>query len=349
MRSGAITKLRESDAEEQASQTRSSLNNGVRTIEFHSRDLDATHAHVRRYGDHYRKVIGGGPYLYHETTVGTDRVFIGHLRRSFRQTLRAAVTEHTLAVAPGPDQTHRHGRRTYEMTDSLAVLSAPGQEYTRKGGAGDAMLLRVKSSLLEAALDGMAVSRSRRWLVQSTVLNLSPERLAQIRAFEARMRDAHGAQASWGSYGAVDVFERAVADWLAEWLIEAAAARPVTEATLHRVAQLEQWIDEHLCEDLTLDRLCAVARLSPRSLQKTLLINRGLTPLGLVQERRLAAARRRLQRRSPGQLISNIALDCGFQHLGRFSVSYRDAFGESPKETASSGRCGVHAQRTKST
>lgn len=322
------------DVNEMASQTRVLVRNGVRAIEFLSRDPDATHAHVRQYGDHYRKVLGGGPYHYHESTLSTGRVFFGHLRRSFRQTLRAAVTEHTLAIAPGPDQTHRHGRRTYEMTNAIAVLSAPGQEYTRQGGAGDAMLLRVKSSLLEAALDERVALRSRRWLVQSAVLELTPGRREQLRAFETCLHNVNRARASWGSYGTADMFERAVADWLAEWLVEAAAVKPVTEATLHRLANLERWIDAHLAEEITLDRLCAVARLSPRALQKTLLAARGCTPLELVQYRRLAAARLRLQRRSPDELVSTIALDCGFQHLGRFSLRYRDAYGESPKETA---------------
>jgi AraC-like DNA-binding protein len=323
---------------EAASKKHQSIRNGVRSIEFVSRDPDATTVHVRNYGDHYRKVLGGGPYLYHESVLATDTVFIGHLRRSFRQILRASVTEHTLAIAPGPDQTHRHGRRTYEMTSSLAVLSAPGQEYTRKGGAGDAMLLRVKSSLLEAALDEHAVWQSRRWLVQSAVLNTTPARIAQIHAFEAQMRHAHGGCGSWGAYGSADRFERAVADWLAEWLVEAAAAKPVQQASLHRLAHLERWIDDHIGEDLTLDQLCGVARLSPRSLQKFLLATRGLTPLEFVRYRRLAAARRRLLQRQPHELISNIALDCGFQHLGRFSLSYRETYGESPRDTVAHGR-----------
>ena len=31
--------------------------------------------------------------------------------------------------------------------------------------------------------------------------------------------------------------------------------------------------------------------------------------------------------------VSNIAIDCGFTHLGRFSVAYKRRYGESPSDT----------------
>jgi len=58
----------------------------------------------------------------------------------------------------------------------------------------------------------------------------------------------------------------------------------------------------------------------------------------LLRYRRLASARERLRRRAPNELISNIALDCGFQHLGRFSLSYRETYGESPRDTLAQRR-----------
>ena len=36
---------------------------------------------------------------------------------------------------------------------------------------------------------------------------------------------------------------------------------------------------------------------------------------------------------SPLHTVTEIALDNGFTHLGRFSVNYRELFGESPSET----------------
>lgn len=109
-----------------------------------------------------------------------------------------------------------------------------------------------------------------------------------------------------------------------------------------RVLRLERWIDAHLGEDITLDRLCSVAGVGPRTLQKAMLAVRGLTLLEAVQQRRFTAARNRLLARSPGIQVSRVALDCGFRHLGRFAVRYRERFGESPRETARN-HAGRHA------
>lgn len=52
--------------------------------------------------------------------------------------------------------------------------------------------------------------------------------------------------------------------------------------------------------------------------------------------RRLAAARKRLLLATPPETVTSIALDCGFDHLGRFALGYRQLFGESPSRTAAS-------------
>jgi transcriptional regulator GlxA family with amidase domain len=59
---------------------------------------------------------------------------------------------------------------------------------------------------------------------------------------------------------------------------------------------------------------------------------------------RLAAARRRLESASSPVRVSTVALDCGFQHFGRFAASYRAAFGESPAETVRSGEPSLREQ-----
>lgn len=52
-----------------------------------------------------------------------------------------------------------------------------------------------------------------------------------------------------------------------------------------------------------------------------------------VAERRLAAAHRSLVRAGPGDDVTTIATGAGFNHMGRFATSYRQAFGESPSES----------------
>lgn len=305
----------------------------VVALKFESRDPDETYLHVTRWGDHYRKVHGTG-FFYRESMYATSRLALGRFHREFHQTLRAATRQHSIAVDLQPGQTFFRGRRhRWELGPTCAVLCAPGQEYMRRGSPGDCIMLSLNSDLLEESLARLARRSSRRWLVQTTLLPLSPQRLAELVQFEQRMRQAtHDTQAGTATFERLQ-FERVVADWLAEWILECAAARSMSQTGMHRIEQLERWVDAHLGEGLTLEQLCRVARLSPRSLQKAMLVARGVTPFEMVQQRRLAAARRRLLAPGPDERVSNVALDCGFQHLGRFSLSYRAAFGESPRDT----------------
>jgi transcriptional regulator GlxA family with amidase domain len=114
----------------------------------------------------------------------------------------------------------------------------------------------------------------------------------------------------------------------------AAGVRCANDISLERIVRVQRWIDAHLDQDITLDRLCAVAGIGPRALQRSLLAARGQSPHELVTSRRLAVARRLLESGSSRVVVSKVALDCGFSHLGRFAAAYRRIYGESPSETA---------------
>jgi len=78
-------------------------------------------------------------------------------------------------------------------------------------------------------------------------------------------------------------------------------------------------------------------------MQKIYLAAHGMSPLDLVKSRRLAAAHRRLLSPEDNATVAVTALDCGFNHLGRFAILYRQAYGESPSETLARGRKGKSA------
>lgn len=60
----------------------------------------------------------------------------------------------------------------------------------------------------------------------------------------------------------------------------------------------------------------------------------GVTPKAYLTTRRLIGARRELQRsNNESTLVGDVALHWGFLHLGRFSVGYRQFFGELPSQT----------------
>lgn len=83
----------------------------------------------------------------------------------------------------------------------------------------------------------------------------------------------------------------------------------------------------------SLDDLAVIAGVSARSLQRKFRASLGQTPIEALRTVRLERARRALLLAARGQTISDIALRCGFSHLGRFSIEYRRCYGETPSQT----------------
>ena len=102
---------------------------------------------------------------------------------------------------------------------------------------------------------------------------------------------------------------------------------------IQRIRMVEEWIEAHLADPITLGRLCAVAGVGDRYLESAFRVHRGQTPLQFVVARRLAWVRRSLLDSRPGDSVTQLAHDAGFVHLGRFAVRYRSTYGESPSAT----------------
>jgi transcriptional regulator GlxA family with amidase domain len=125
----------------------------------------------------------------------------------------------------------------------------------------------------------------------------------------------------------------AMATWLADAAVAAVAVVSVQSLRAERARRLEAWIDAHLAEPITLERLCHTAGVGARCLQKTFEVRHGTSPLDFVMQRRLDAARERLLRAPRGAQVIDIALDVGALHMGRFAQRYRRVFGEPPSAT----------------
>jgi AraC-like DNA-binding protein len=99
------------------------------------------------------------------------------------------------------------------------------------------------------------------------------------------------------------------------------------------VRRVEAYIDAHAREPLVLADLVGVAGVSARTLQVGFLAAHGTSPMAYVQQRRLARAREDLQSAARGTTVTEVARRLGFIAAGRFSVAYRQRFGESPSQT----------------
>jgi AraC-like DNA-binding protein len=83
--------------------------------------------------------------------------------------------------------------------------------------------------------------------------------------------------------------------------------------------------------------LAAVTGMSERTLQQAFRRYRGCSPSGLSRDIRLDAARGAMLA-SDGGGVTEVALDFGFAHFGRFARAYAARFGEKPSETVKRAR-----------
>ena len=105
----------------------------------------------------------------------------------------------------------------------------------------------------------------------------------------------------------------------------------------------EAWIEANLTEPIGVEEMAGLAGVSSRSVQTAFRRVRGCTPMQYVQRRRLELARQFLQAPTPGTSVTNVAVDCGLFHFGRFAAAYRALFGEKPSETLARSRPGAAA------
>ncbi|MDD0975985.1 AraC family transcriptional regulator [Pseudomonas fontis] len=107
---------------------------------------------------------------------------------------------------------------------------------------------------------------------------------------------------------------------------------PAAQATSFE--QLAAYIDANLTQDIALEQLMAVARVSERSLYSLFERHAGMSPKGYLRQRKLERIHGALlDPASNVRNVTEIALDYGFLHLGRFAESYRQRFGELPSVT----------------
>ncbi len=94
---------------------------------------------------------------------------------------------------------------------------------------------------------------------------------------------------------------------------------------------LDQYIDDHLHEEITSEQLTELTKISERSLYRKVKSNTGLSLLGYVKEYRLRKARTMLEERQ-FVTVSEVAYAVGYKYLSHFTKNFKERFGKQPSE-----------------
>lgn len=103
-----------------------------------------------------------------------------------------------------------------------------------------------------------------------------------------------------------------------------------TKLSKHTLAQLIEFIEANLCEDLSLNALAEVAEMSPSQFRRTFKATVGQSPHSWMNKRRLDRARTLLAKTE--QPIARIALDCGFSSQSHMTMVFSKHLGTTPNK-----------------
>jgi AraC-like DNA-binding protein len=109
--------------------------------------------------------------------------------------------------------------------------------------------------------------------------------------------------------------------------------RPERRPGSRLVRRAVQFVEEHASSALTTSDIAAGIGASVRALQAGFHKWRQVTPTEYLRTVRLERVRDALLDANPSTTVTDVALEHGFFHLGRFSQHYKRAFGENPAAT----------------
>lgn len=104
------------------------------------------------------------------------------------------------------------------------------------------------------------------------------------------------------------------------------------------VTRAERYLKENSEEPLRLEDIAQAIGVPARTLLLSFQRFRGTSPMRYLRDLRLDRARALLAQGVGGTSVTNVALDCGFTHFGRFSQYYGQRYGEAPSETLARNR-----------
>ena len=98
------------------------------------------------------------------------------------------------------------------------------------------------------------------------------------------------------------------------------------------ILSVYDYIDQHLCEELTLKELAAIARMSPNYFSHVFKQLNGITLWDYIIAKRIEKAARLLRKGDPHLTILEIALQCGFNNTVNFNKAFKKQKGITPSE-----------------
>ena len=211
----------------------------------------------------------------------------------------------------------RRSRRTTSVCTGAFVLAATGlldgRQATTHWASCDALAQRHPE--VDVVADRIYVRDDELWTSAGVT--------AGIDLALALVDDDHGARLAHQVAGWLVVFARRPGGQ-AQFSAQLLASPGHTPA----IAELQQWLPDHLADDLTVESLARRAAMSPRTFARTFRAETGTTPAAYVEALRVEAARRLLE--TTDLTVAAVAAAAGLRHAETLHRAFRRRLGTTP-------------------
>jgi AraC-like DNA-binding protein len=309
---------------------------------FHTRDVDEAHAYLR----HKEFQLDINPRRVPELDMRINGVYLpgmwfGYFQYSAPVAIRAVARDDYWVQLPVRGQFEAAGSSSSITCDArrAAVLSPTRTDFylVRSGSrCGRLCLSLTRASLLAqlAALLGESPNKALEFTPEMDVTLGYGRSLVQHVLMA--IVDLQAGSALLENRVVVNTFEQFIQTALLlshphnysqplQRLEKAIAPRDVRRAI--------DYMEAHLDQAITMSDLVEATGVAGRTLFMHFKSFKGVSPMRYLRNARLRQVRQLLLRAEGGASVTDIAMGAGFTHMGRFSVTYRRQFGESPSET----------------
>ena len=240
------------------------------------------------------------------------------------------------------------GTARYEHGDGSEVAAAsglyvinPDRAYEKFWDAACTQLIvRVDRTLIDDAVAALARPDGGPVLALARfgpgVVTETPRSASLFQFLRAVCADARTGGVGWAHPGLADRAGQVFAELLLTCLPHSEDAR-IAGARAPRpdhLSRAEDFIKVNARRPLRLPVIAAAAGVRPRTLHKAFQRHIGASPMAYLKQVRLDMARRDLMEAGRhGRGVTDVATDCGFDHLSKFAAAYKARYGESPSTT----------------
>ncbi len=262
----------------------------------------------------------------------TPGMQLARVRQSVAYSSHGQAPKGTISIALPLE----HGRPMIQRGQSLGPLSMAavhsGEEFELINPAGtDHILTSFQQSRIEQYAADILVE-PHLWQQRSIQFADAAARDRYLHAGLSILKDLDEDQSMLNEPRTAALLEEALLSCL---LLQSFDERGTANSrSRYRAARLaHRYLLENVEEMPSVRKLCAITGSSYMTLERGFRDVYGTTPQKHIQSVRLSRARRELLNPTSLTTVTDVALRCGFFELGRFSVRYRQRFGESPSET----------------